>query len=192
MSKCQIISLSNCRHRTTNPFNSLVLLSPPADAVMMPELKSFTANATPEIRTEVQNYQTYIKICHHGEIVMHNHTLTYVNKNNHTFCNILIHYNTKWIIPQVYLCYPHVVFIWMFLTNECFGQTLCLKFTSPDFNPLSNLGRISPYNYQYNIKETSDENKEKYQWGDHWLIQSQILLPNIIWIVLETVMRTTK
>ena len=34
-------------------------------------------------------------------------------------------------------------------------------------NPLSNLDRISPYNYQYNIKETSDENKEKYQWGDY-------------------------
>ena len=34
-------------------------------------------------------------------------------------------------------------------------------------NPLSNKGRISPYNYQYNIKETSDENKEKYKWGDY-------------------------
>ena len=47
-------------------------------------------------------------------------------------------------------------------------------------NPLSNLDRISPYNYQYNIKETSDENKEKYQWGDYSSIQSQILLTNII------------
>ena len=27
---------------------------------MMPELKSFTANATPEIHKEIQNYQTYI------------------------------------------------------------------------------------------------------------------------------------
>ena len=25
--------------------------------------------------------------------------------------------------------------------------------------------------YQYNIKQTSDENKEKYQWGDYKLIQ---------------------
>ena len=45
----KIISFSNFRQRTTNPFNSLVLLSSPVDAVMMPELKSFTANATPEI-----------------------------------------------------------------------------------------------------------------------------------------------
>ena len=56
----KIISFSNFRQRTTNPFNSLVLLSSPADAVMMPELKSFTANATPEIHKEIQNYQTYI------------------------------------------------------------------------------------------------------------------------------------
>ena len=27
--------------------------------------------------------------------------------------------------------------------------------------------RISPYN----INQTSDENKEKYQYGDNWLIQ---------------------
>ena len=39
----KIISFSNFRQRTTNPFNSLVLLSSPADAVMMSELKSFTA-----------------------------------------------------------------------------------------------------------------------------------------------------
>ena len=58
----KIISFSNFRQRTTNPFNSLVLLSSPADAVMMPELKSFTANATPEIHKEIQNYQTYICI----------------------------------------------------------------------------------------------------------------------------------
>ena len=29
-------------------------------------------------------------------------------------------------------------------------------------------------NYHYNIKQTSDEKKEKYQW-DHELIQNQIL-----------------
>ena len=29
--------------------------------------------------------------------------------------------------------------------------------------------------YQYNIRQTSDENKEKYQLGDYWLIQYQIL-----------------
>ena len=38
-------------------------------------------------------------------------------------------------------------------------------------NPLSPTSdRISPY-YQYNIKQTSNENKEKYQLGDYWLIQ---------------------
>ena len=33
----------------------------------------------------------------------------------------------------------------------------------------------SPIKYQYNIKQTSDENKEKYQLGDYYLIQYQIL-----------------
>ena len=37
--------------------------------------------------------------------------------------------------------------------------------------------------YHYNIKQTSNENKEKYQLGDYWLIQFQILQTNIIWIV---------
>ena len=36
---------------------------------MMPELKSFTANATPEVRTEVQNYQTYICINTRSRVV---------------------------------------------------------------------------------------------------------------------------
>ena len=42
---------------------------------------------------------------------------------------------------------------------------------------------ISPYNniqYQYNIKQTSDEIKEKYQLGDCKLIHYQILQTNII------------
>ena len=34
--------------------------------------------------------------------------------------------------------------------------------------------------YQYNIKQTSDKNKEKYQQGDYQLIQNQILRTNII------------
>ena len=36
---------------------------------------------------------------------------------------------------------------------------------------MSDQDRISPYN----IKQTSDENKEKYQLGDYKLIQYQIL-----------------
>ena len=33
--------------------------------------------------------------------------------------------------------------------------------------------------YQYNIKKTSDENKERYQLGDYKLIQYQILQTKI-------------
>ena len=40
---------------------------------------------------------------------------------------------------------------------------------------MSDQDRISPYN----IKQTSDENKEKYQLGDYKLIQYQILQTNI-------------
>ena len=40
---------------------------------------------------------------------------------------------------------------------------------------MSDQDRISPYN----IKQTSDENKEKYQLGDYKLIQHQILQTNI-------------
>ena len=40
---------------------------------------------------------------------------------------------------------------------------------------MSNQDRISPYN----IKETSDKNKEKYKLGDYKLIQYQILQTNI-------------
>ena len=45
--------------------------------------------------------------------------------------------------------------------------------------------------YQYIIKQTSEENKEKYQLGDNQLIQSQILPTNITRIVWETVRRIT-
>ena len=45
--------------------------------------------------------------------------------------------------------------------------------------------------YQYNIKQTSDENKEKYQLGDYKLIQYQILQTNIRRTVWQTVRRIT-
>ena len=45
--------------------------------------------------------------------------------------------------------------------------------------------------YQYNIRQTSDENKEKYQSGDYQLIQYQILQCNIIRFVWQTVKRDT-
>ena len=136
--KYKIISFSNFRQRTTNPFNSLVLLSSPADAVMMPELKSFTANATPEIHKEIQSYQTYICINMPSWWVCHNHTVSFIIKINHIFCNILIHYNMYgWIIIQVYLCHSYVVFTWMFFRYQCFWPNFLLKFTSLGHSPKS-------------------------------------------------------
>ena len=49
--------------------------------------------------------------------------------------------------------------------------------------PMHDQDRISPYN----IKPTNDENEEKYQSGDNWLTQYQILQTNIIGIVWQTV-----
>ena len=45
--------------------------------------------------------------------------------------------------------------------------------------------------YQYNIKKTSYENKEKYQLGDYKIIQYQILQTNIQRTVWEIVRRIT-
>ena len=51
--------------------------------------------------------------------------------------------------------------------------------------PMSDQGIISPYN----IKQTSDENKEKHQLGDYKLIQYQILQTYITRTVWLTVRR---
>ena len=45
--------------------------------------------------------------------------------------------------------------------------------------------------HQYNINQTSDENKEKYQVGDYRFIQYQILQNYKIWTVRKTVRRIT-
>ena len=45
--------------------------------------------------------------------------------------------------------------------------------------------------YKYNIRQTSDENKEKYQLGDYKLIQYQILQTNITRTVWQIVRRIT-
>ena len=55
---------------------------------------------------------------------------------------------------------------------------------------MSDQNRISPYNI--NIKQTSDENKEKYQLGDYKLIQSQIIPTNITKTVWQTERIITK
>ena len=62
------------------------------------------------------------------------------------------------------------------LEVSCFPVKL--KIVNP-FTPKSDQDRISPYN----IKQTSDENKEKYKLGDYKLIQYQILHANITRIV---------
>ena len=57
----------------------------------------------------------------------------------------------------------------------------------PKLSPLS-------LHYQCNVKETSNENKEKYQLVNYWLIQFQILQTNIINIrrhIYQTVRRIT-
>ena len=53
---------------------------------------------------------------------------------------------------------------------------------------MSDQKRISPYNI--NIRQTSDENKEKYQLGDYKLIQSQIIQTNItktVWQIVRII-----
>ena len=50
--------------------------------------------------------------------------------------------------------------------------------------------RISPYN-QYKMKNTCDENKEKYQLVDYLLIQYQIHQSSIVRIVCQTITRMT-
>ena len=54
---------------------------------------------------------------------------------------------------------------------------------------MSDQDRILPYNNLYNIKQTSDENKEKYWLGDYQLIQYQILQTNIRRAIRLTVRR---
>ena len=48
------------------------------------------------------------------------------------------------------------------------------------------------WQYQYNIKQKSNENKEKYQLGGHKLIQYQIFQTNITRTVWQIVRRISK
>ena len=57
---------------------------------------------------------------------------------------------------------------------------------------MSDQDRNSPYYIiLYNTMQTSDENKEKYQLSDYWLIQYQILQTNIMRIIWQIVRRIT-
>ena len=42
----------------------------------------------------------------------------------------------------------------------------CQKYTANPLTPMSDQNRVSPYNTN-NINQISDENKEKYQFGDN-------------------------
>ena len=53
---------------------------------------------------------------------------------------------------------------------------------------MSDQDRISPYN----IKQTNDENKEKYQIENYKLIKNQILQTNITRTVWQTVRKVTE
>ena len=65
-----------------------------------------------------------------------------------------------------------------------------LQFSNP-FNSCEWLRQNFSLQYQYNIKQTSDKKREKYQLGDYKLIQYQILHTNIARIVWQTVRRIT-
>ena len=59
-------------------------------------------------------------------------------------------------------------------------------------NPyLSWPGQNFSLQYQYNIKQAGDKNREEYQSWDHQLIQYQILWTNIIRIVWQIERRIT-
>ena len=60
-----------------------------------------------------------------------------------------------------------------------------LKLVFNPLTPMNDQERISPYKISpYNFKQKRDENKEKYQLGDYYLIRYQILRTNttrIVW-----------
>ena len=70
----------------------------------------------------------------------HYHTLSYINKSNHTFCNILIHYNTKMNNTSSMSLPPSCCFHMDVLYISMFGPNSQFKIHS-----LSNQDRISPY-----------------------------------------------
>ena len=64
--------------------------------------------------------------------------------------------------------------------------------TLKPLTPVSDQDRLNfSLQYQYNIKQTSDENKEKYWSRTYKLIQYQILQTNITRTVWQTVERIT-
>ena len=76
-----------------------------------------------------------------------------------------------------------ILFPWACRVPACVLSVL-LPFNSHEW-PRQNFS----LQYQYNFKQTSDENKEKYQLGDYKLIQYQFLQTNITITVWQTVRR---
>ena len=68
--------------------------------------------------------------------------------------------------------------------KEIHGSALVSPFNSHEWP-----GQNFSLQYQNNIQQTSDENKEKYQLGDYKLTQYQILQTNITRTVWPTVRR---
>ena len=80
---------------------------------------------------------TYVSICHHGEIV--------IITQYHLLSKSIIYFVTSWyitilydwIIIQLGLCHPYVVFTQMFFRYQCFWPYFLLKFTRLDHSPKS-------------------------------------------------------
>ena len=127
----------------------------------------------------------------------------------YTFCfrnsfwqQIYIYLSVQFIKPNDQMLSTvanHITYNKTSLWSDNYSQT-CIK-QSPTGNDVVtalpfNSHEWPRYNfslqYQYNIKQTSDENKVKYQLGDYKLIQYQILLTDITRTVCQTVRRITK
>ena len=91
---------------------------------------------------------------------------------------------------MVQICQKFVNFV-KFSSHDFFSTkwcNCCTKRAKP-FNSHGWPTQNFSLQYQYNIKQTSDENKEKYQLEDYWLIQYQIPKTNITRTVWQTVRR---
>ena len=73
---------------------------------------------------------------------------------------------------------------WGNASNNQYVEILRLRLHLNVLNPyLSSPGQNFSLQYQYNIKQAGDMKKEKYQLGDYFLIQYQILQTNIARII---------
>ena len=93
---------------------------------------------------------TYVLICHHGEIVI---IIQY-----HLLSKSIIYFVTSWyitilygwIIIQVGLYHPQVVFTWMFFRYQCFSPYFLLKFTR--LEPFTKIMRFEVVIHYFSLK----------------------------------------